>query len=68
METISYEDFAYQQTRFKMLTKTRPEAAKQFLKEAQAEAAARWRFYENLSEMYAAAAAGGGNGKGKAEV
>jgi pyruvate-ferredoxin/flavodoxin oxidoreductase len=62
--SISYEEFAYKQTRFKMLTKTRPEAARQFLKEAQAEAAARWRFYENLSEMYATAAAAG-NGKGK---
>ena len=61
--SISYEDFAYNQTRFKMLTKSRPEAAKQFLKESQAEVKARWRFYENLSELYAAAAAGSNGGK-----
>ena len=61
--SIPYEQYAYNQTRFKMLTKSRPEAAKQFLKEAQAEAKARWRFYENLAEMYASAAAAGANGK-----
>ena len=62
--SIPYEQYAYNQTRFKMLTKSRPEAAKRFLQEAQAEAQARWRFYENLSELYAHAVAAGGNGKG----
>jgi pyruvate-ferredoxin/flavodoxin oxidoreductase len=65
--SIPFEEFAYNQTRFKMLTKSRPEAAKRFLEESQAEAQARWRFYESLSEMYASAAAAGGKGKGKAE-
>jgi pyruvate-ferredoxin/flavodoxin oxidoreductase len=65
--SIPYEDFAYSQTRFKMLTKSRPEAAKQFLKEAQAEVKARWRFYENLAELYAGAVRAGGNGEGKPE-
>ncbi|MFQ5807032.1 MAG: thiamine pyrophosphate-dependent enzyme, partial [Phycisphaerae bacterium] len=65
--SIPYEEYAYKQTRFKMLTKSRPEAAKGFLQEAQAEATARWRFYENLAEMYAAAAAVGGDGKGKGQ-
>jgi len=65
--SIPFEDFAYNQTRFKMLTKSRPEAAKRFLKESQADAQARWRFYENLLEMYASAVAAGGNGKGEAE-
>ena len=62
--SIPYEQYAYNQTRFKMLTKSRPEAAKRFLSEAQAEAKARWRFYENLAELYAHAVAAGGNGKG----
>jgi pyruvate-ferredoxin/flavodoxin oxidoreductase len=63
--SIPFEEFAYNQTRFKMLTKSRPEAAKRFLEESQAEAKARWRFYENLAEAYAAAVAVGGNGKGR---
>jgi pyruvate-ferredoxin/flavodoxin oxidoreductase len=61
--SIPFEEFAYNQTRFKMLTKSRPEAAKRFLEESQAEAKARWRFYENLADTYAAAVAAGGNGK-----
>jgi len=62
--SIPFEEFAYNQTRFKMLTKSRPEAARRFLQESQAEAKARWRFYENLAEAYAAAAAAG-DGKGQ---
>jgi pyruvate-ferredoxin/flavodoxin oxidoreductase len=65
--SIPYEEYAYNQTRFKMLTKSRPEAARRFLQEAQAEANARWRFYENLADLYASAAAAGGNGKGKVD-
>ena len=57
--SIPYEDFAYNQTRFKMLTKSRPEAAARFLKESQTEVNARWHFYENLAQMYAAPAAEG---------
>ena len=51
--SIPYEEYAYNQTRFKTLTQSRPEAAKRFLQEAQAEATARWRFYENLAKLYA---------------
>ena len=57
--SIPYEEYAYNQTRFKTLTQSRPEAAKRFLQEAQAEATARWRFYENLAKLYADAAAEG---------
>jgi len=64
--SIPYEEYAYNQTRFKMLTKSRPEAAKRFLQEAQAEATARWRFYENLAAMYASAVAAEGSGPGPA--
>ncbi len=49
--TIKYEEFAYQQTRFKMLTKSKPEAAARLLVQAQQDAARRWRFYEQLAAM-----------------
>jgi pyruvate-ferredoxin/flavodoxin oxidoreductase len=49
--SISYEDFAYQQTRFKMLTKSKPEDAKRFLALAQQDATRRWHLYEQLAAM-----------------
>jgi pyruvate-ferredoxin/flavodoxin oxidoreductase len=49
--SISYEDFAYQQTRFKMLTKSKPEDAKRFLAQAQQDATRRWHLYEQLAAM-----------------
>ncbi len=54
--SIRYEDFAYQQNRFKMLTKSKPEDAKRLLELAQKDVAARWAMYENLAAM------SGGNG------
>jgi len=49
--TISYEDFAYQQIRFKTLTKSKPEDAKRLLMLAQQDAARRWHLYEQLAAM-----------------
>ncbi|MBN1477827.1 pyruvate:ferredoxin (flavodoxin) oxidoreductase [Candidatus Sumerlaeota bacterium] len=49
--SIPYRDYAYMQTRFKMLTKSKPERAKRLLEEASADAAARWRLYEHLAAM-----------------
>ena len=49
--SIKYEEFAYQQTRFKMLTKSKPEAAARLLVQAQQDAVRRWRFYEQLAAM-----------------
>jgi len=57
--SIKYEDFAYAQTRFKMLTKSNPEAARQLLVSAQEDAARRWAMYEGLAAMYAKTAEGG---------
>ncbi len=48
---ISMEDFAYSETRFKMLTKSQPEDAARFLAEAQQEADARWRRYSQLAAL-----------------
>ncbi len=50
---ISFEEYAYQQTRFKMLTKTHPERAKQLLKEAQQDVDDKWRMYEAMKTLYA---------------
>ncbi len=48
---ISMRDFAYSETRFKMLTKSQPENAAMFLDEAQREAHARWNLYSQLAAM-----------------
>ncbi len=58
---MRYEDFAYQQNRFKMLTKSNPRAAKELLALAQRDVAARWARYERLAG--AAADAAGGDGQ-----
>jgi pyruvate-ferredoxin/flavodoxin oxidoreductase len=39
----------YQENRFKMLTKSQPELAKQLLEQAQAEVDARWQMYQYLA-------------------
>ena len=49
--TISFQDYAYRQNRFKMLTKSHPEEAKILLERAQAGVTERRRMYENLAAM-----------------
>jgi len=49
--TIKFEDYAYRQNRFKMLTKSHPEEAKGFLEKAQASIKERRRVYENMAAM-----------------
>ncbi|WP_413174291.1 pyruvate:ferredoxin (flavodoxin) oxidoreductase [Anabaena azotica] len=46
----SVEKSMYQENRFKMLTKSKPEVAKQLLEQAQAEVNARWEMYQYLAE------------------
>lgn len=43
------EQSMYQENRFKMLTKSKPEVAKQLLEQAQAEVDARWQMYQYLA-------------------
>ena len=50
---IPFEQYAYQQTRFKMLTKTHPERAKDLLKAAQQDVDEKWRIYEAMKTLYA---------------
>jgi pyruvate-ferredoxin/flavodoxin oxidoreductase len=45
----SVEQSMYQENRFKMLTKSKPEIAKRLLQKAQAEVDARWKMYEYLA-------------------
>ncbi|MBW4614053.1 MAG: pyruvate:ferredoxin (flavodoxin) oxidoreductase [Desmonostoc vinosum HA7617-LM4] len=47
--TKSVEHSMYQENRFKMLTKSKPELAHHLLQQAQAEVDARWRMYEYLA-------------------
>jgi pyruvate-ferredoxin/flavodoxin oxidoreductase len=54
--SIPIKDYVYQETRYRMLTKSKPERAQQLLREAQEDVQRRWA---KLSEMAAAAPNGG---------
>jgi pyruvate-ferredoxin/flavodoxin oxidoreductase len=49
--SIRFEDFAYGETRFKMLAKAKPEQSKALIDQGQAEITARWKLYEQLAGM-----------------
>ncbi len=59
--SIRYEEFAYRQNRFKMLTKSNPEQAKLLLKSAQADVDHRWQQYESLASLEVLSADGNGH-------
>ena len=46
---IPYEQWAYAETRFKMLTKSKPEEARKFLQQAGEDALAQWKYLEHLA-------------------
>ncbi|MBD2509278.1 pyruvate:ferredoxin (flavodoxin) oxidoreductase [Nostoc muscorum FACHB-395] len=48
--TQSVEHSMYQENRFKMLTKSKPDVAKNLLEQAQAEVDARWQMYQYLAK------------------
>ncbi|MFA6469188.1 MAG: pyruvate:ferredoxin (flavodoxin) oxidoreductase [Bacteroidota bacterium] len=48
---VKFEEFAYNEIRYKMLTKMDPEKAKRLLREAQEDVYKKWRFYEQLAAM-----------------
>ncbi len=52
---ISFEDYAYQETRWKMLAKSNPDAAKELLRQASAHVQAKWQYLEQLSKLSYAA-------------
>jgi pyruvate-ferredoxin/flavodoxin oxidoreductase len=49
--SVSFEEFAYSQTRFKMLAKSDPEAAKDLLEKAQKDVDSRWRQLEQIASL-----------------
>ncbi|TDY03662.1 pyruvate:ferredoxin (flavodoxin) oxidoreductase [Thiohalophilus thiocyanatoxydans] len=72
--SIPYREFAQSETRFSMLWHTHPEAAEQFMQEAQQEVQHRYHYYKQLSELdwdnsvsAAAVKAGMNQDKNKAE-
>jgi pyruvate-ferredoxin/flavodoxin oxidoreductase len=48
---IPFKEYAYNETRFKMLAQSKPEAAAQLLELAQGDVIRRWRMYEHLAAM-----------------
>ena len=48
---ISFQEYAYNETRFKMLAQPKPEAAAQLLELAQGDVVRRWRMYQQLAAM-----------------
>ncbi len=49
--SMPIKDYAYSETRYKMLTLSKPEHAKQLLEEAQQDVMARYQFYKHLAEL-----------------
>jgi len=49
--SIPMQDFMYNETRFKMVTKMDPAAAKDFLQKAQKQVSRNWKVYENMAGM-----------------
>ncbi|MCB1162919.1 MAG: pyruvate:ferredoxin (flavodoxin) oxidoreductase [Candidatus Krumholzibacteriia bacterium] len=49
--TLPLKDYVYQETRYKMLTKSKPEMSAELVKHAQADVRARWHFYEQLAAL-----------------
>ncbi|MBN1302608.1 MAG: pyruvate:ferredoxin (flavodoxin) oxidoreductase [Melioribacteraceae bacterium] len=48
---IKLEDYTYKETRYKMLTKFKPEAAKELLQLAQEEVLKKWKRYEQMAKF-----------------
>jgi pyruvate-ferredoxin/flavodoxin oxidoreductase len=55
--SISIEDYAYNEIRYKMLTKSKPEEAKRLIELAQEDVTSRWHLYERMANVQAEAAA-----------
>jgi pyruvate-ferredoxin/flavodoxin oxidoreductase len=49
--SIPLEEYVYNETRYKMLTQSKPEAAKRLLELAQKDVNERWRLYEHWANM-----------------
>jgi len=49
---LSYEQYAYMQTRFRMLKRSKPDIAKELIELAQDDAISRWHLYNELSKIH----------------
>ena len=49
--SIPFQDYAYKETRYKMLTATNPQAAKELIEFAEQDALNRWRLYQQMAAM-----------------
>jgi pyruvate-ferredoxin/flavodoxin oxidoreductase len=49
---IALPDYAYNETRYTMLTKSNPEQARRLMELAQGDVTARWRLYQQLAQMH----------------
>jgi pyruvate-ferredoxin/flavodoxin oxidoreductase len=58
--TVPFSQYAYNETRYKMLTKLDEERAEALMKQAQQDANSRWQLYEQMAAMHYGA---GGDGK-----
>ncbi|MEI7467878.1 MAG: pyruvate:ferredoxin (flavodoxin) oxidoreductase [Chloroflexota bacterium] len=47
---IAFKDYAYNETRYRVLSQTNPQAAADFMKQAQAQVSAHWAKYEQLAK------------------
>jgi len=48
---IPLKDYAYMETRYRMLTKINPKAAEQLIEMAQKDVISRWQYYEQLAQL-----------------
>ncbi len=62
--TIPFSQYAYNETRYKMLTQTDEARAEELMREAQQDAKSRWTFYQQMAGMHYDAD-GNGNGQPK---
>jgi len=49
---VRFEEFAYRENRFNMLTKMKPDWAKELLKKAQDDVNLKWKIYETMKNQY----------------
>lgn len=51
---MAFRDYAYMETRYKMLTKSHPDVAENLMKQAQEDVVRKWKFYEEMASEPAA--------------
>ncbi|MGB4802402.1 MAG: thiamine pyrophosphate-dependent enzyme, partial [Anaerolineae bacterium] len=49
--SISFQDYAYKETRYNMLTASKPVEARQLMQQAQRDVTDRWRLYEQMASI-----------------